>query len=132
MPERTESDDPKEWMLRAFSNLNLAKSQQIGVFLEDLCFNAQQAVEKAIKAVLIKYDIDFPYTHNIAELLTLLQKSGYELNEFLTQSAGLTLYAVSTRYPYVSSSPVEQEEYEQTVMIAEKVIYWANDIINPK
>ena len=132
MPDRTESDDPKEWMLRAFSNLNIAKSQQSGVFLEDLCFNAQQAVEKAIKAVLIKYDIDFPYTHNIAELLTLLQKSGHELNEFLTQSAGLTLYAVSTRYPYVSSSPVEQEEYEQAVMIAEKVVYWADDIINPK
>jgi len=103
MPDGTESDDPKEWMLRALSNLNLAKSQQPGVFLEDLCFNAQQAVEKAIKAVLIKYDIDFPYTHNIAELLTLLQKSGHELTEFLTQSAGLTLYAVSTRYPYVSS-----------------------------
>ncbi|MEK7395492.1 MAG: HEPN domain-containing protein [Candidatus Poribacteria bacterium] len=132
MPDGTESDDPKEWMLRAFSNLNIAKSQQSGVFLEDLCFNAQQAVEKAIKAVLIKHDIDFPYTHNIAELLTLLQKSGHELTEFLTQSAGLTLYAVSTRYPYVSSSPVEQEEYEQTVMIAEKVVYWADDIINPK
>jgi hypothetical protein len=48
MPDRTESDDPKEWMLRAFSNLNLAKSQQSGVFLEDLCFNAQQAVSSPI------------------------------------------------------------------------------------
>ena len=130
MPKKLESDDPREWMLRAFSNLNLAKSQQSDVFLEDLCFNAQQAVEKAIKAVLIKYGIDFPYTHNIADLLTLFQKSGYELTEFLTQSAGLTLYAVSTRYPYVSSSPIEQEEYEQAVMIAEKVIHWADDIVN--
>ncbi|MDQ1327324.1 MAG: hypothetical protein QG641_604, partial [Candidatus Poribacteria bacterium] len=75
---------------------------------------------------------DFSYTHNIAELLTFLQKSDYELTEFLTQSAGLTLYAVSTRYPYVSSSPVEQEEYEQAVIIAEKVVHWADDIINPK
>ncbi len=129
MPNRTESDDPKKWILRASSNLNLSKSQQPGIFLEDLCFNAQQAVEKAIKAVLIKYDIDFPYTHNIAELLTLFQKSGHELTEFLMQSAGLTLYAVSTRYPYVSSSPVEQEEYEQAVMIAEKVVHWAEGII---
>jgi len=30
------------------------------VYLEDLCFNAQQAAEKAIKALLIAYGIRFP------------------------------------------------------------------------
>lgn len=129
MPDRYESDDPREWILRALSNLSLAKSKQPDVFLEDLCFNAQQAVEKAIKAVLIKHNIDFPYTHNIAELLTLLQKSGYELTEFLKQSAGLTVYAVLTRYPHISP-PVEQDEYEQAIAIAEKVVHWAEEIIN--
>jgi len=42
------------WLRRAESNLHIAhlgKAQ--GVFLEDLCFEAQQAAEKAMKALLI-------------------------------------------------------------------------------
>ncbi len=48
MPERYPPEDPREWLNRARSNLALASAQGEGVYLEDLCFNAQQAVEKAI------------------------------------------------------------------------------------
>ena len=47
--ERFPPDDPREWMNRARSDLTQAKSQMPGVYLENLCFNAQQAAEKAIK-----------------------------------------------------------------------------------
>ena len=43
-----------------------AKTKTEGVYLEDLCFNAHQAVEKALKAVLIKLVGKFPFTHDIA------------------------------------------------------------------
>jgi len=48
-------DDPHEWLRRARSNLARAQAdiRLAGVYLEDLCFDAQQAAEKAIKAVLI-------------------------------------------------------------------------------
>jgi len=37
------------WLQRAESNLNLAKKGKLeGVMLEDLCFEAQQAAEKAL------------------------------------------------------------------------------------
>jgi hypothetical protein len=36
---------PDHWMQRARSNLLLAKQQCDGVMLEDLCFQAQQALE---------------------------------------------------------------------------------------
>lgn len=49
----------------------IQKKDSNDIYLEDLCYNAQQAVEKAIKAVFIKYGIDFPFTHDIAELLSL-------------------------------------------------------------
>jgi HEPN domain-containing protein len=40
--------DPQVWLERAKSNLLLAeKGKRKGVMLEDLCFNAQQAAEKA-------------------------------------------------------------------------------------
>src|SRR5829696_10527795 len=52
-PERRPPDDPREWLNRARSNLVRAQAILPGVYLEDLCFDAQQAAEKAIKAVLI-------------------------------------------------------------------------------
>jgi HEPN domain-containing protein len=54
MPELYPPEDPREWLNRARSNLALAREQKPGIYLEDLCFNAQQAVEKAIKGLLIK------------------------------------------------------------------------------
>jgi HEPN domain-containing protein len=53
-PERFSPDDPREWLNRARSNLAQAQAKITGVYLEDLCFDAQQAAEKAIKALLIK------------------------------------------------------------------------------
>jgi len=47
--------DPQEWLIRAKGNLNLAEKggRLKGVLLEDLCFNAQQAAEKALKGVCL-------------------------------------------------------------------------------
>ena len=44
-----EYDDPRKWLERARSNLLLAKTNPEDVFLEDLCFEAQQTAEKATK-----------------------------------------------------------------------------------
>ena len=44
--------------------------------VEDLCFDAQQAAEKAIKAVLIARGVYFPLVHDLARLLTILGQSG--------------------------------------------------------
>ena len=71
-PERFPPDDPREWLNRARSNLSRAKARIPEVYLEDLCFDAQQAAEKAIKALLIKKGVAFPYVHDIAHLLALL------------------------------------------------------------
>jgi HEPN domain-containing protein len=68
---------------RAQSNLAQARvgASIPAVYLEDLCFNAQQAAEKAIKAVLIDLGVRFPYTHDLAQLLTLVKQSGLEMPE---------------------------------------------------
>ena len=44
---------PRAWLLRARGNLTLAEKggRLKGILFEDLCFNAQQAAEKALKAV---------------------------------------------------------------------------------
>lgn len=75
-PERYPPDDPREWLNRARSNLSRAKARIPEAYLEDLCFDAQQAAEKAIKALLIKRGVAFPYVHDLAHLLTLLEEAG--------------------------------------------------------
>ena len=69
-PERLSPDDPREWLNRARSNLALAKNRVPDVYLEDLCFEAQQAAEKAIKALMIRREIEYPYMHDLAHLVS--------------------------------------------------------------
>lgn len=77
-PDRFPPDDPREWLDRARSNLVKAqeKPDLEYVYLEDLRFDAQQAAEKAIKAVLIHSNVQFPYTHDLARLLSLVEQAG--------------------------------------------------------
>jgi len=128
MPERFPPDDPREWLSRARSDLILAKAAGVGIYLEDLCFHAQQAAEKAVKALLIRQRVDFPYVHDLAELLTLLERTGLSLPESIRQSAKLTRFAVFTRYPGIAS-PISEEEYQEAVNLAEEVYRWVQEQI---
>jgi HEPN domain-containing protein len=99
-----------------------------GIYLEDLCFDAQQAAEKAIKAVLIYKKTRFPYVHDLAELLSLVDPAGPAIPESVKQAVRLTRYAVVTRYPGIAE-PVSRKEYEEAVSIAETVIRWAEGVV---
>lgn len=127
-PERFPPDDPLEWLNRARSNLALAKSRIPEAYLEDLCFEAQQVAEKAIKAVMIRRNIEFPYVHDLARLLSLLEEEGEEIPEVVRKAGELTRYALVTRYPGIAR-PVSEQEYAEAVAIAEAVVRWAEERI---
>ena len=61
-------------------------------------FHAQQAVEKAIKAVLANVNVVFPRTHNIAMLLALLQQNGIQTPDQDVFLERLTPFGVAARY----------------------------------
>jgi HEPN domain len=62
-PDERAREVALQWLGRARSKLALAKqSKPAEAFWEDLCFDAQQAAEKAVKAVLVRHQIDFPKT----------------------------------------------------------------------
>ncbi len=126
MPARQLPDDPQEWLNRARSNLALARIQGQDIYLEDLCFNMQQAAEKALKALLIQGGVKFPYVHDIGQLLTLLEASGQSIPEALRQGARLTRFAVFARYPGVSPS-ISHAEYLEALSLAEVIVTWVED-----
>ena len=53
-------DDSREWLRRAKGNLRLASVMDPEVPPEELCYNAQQAAEKAIKGVFVGLGKPFP------------------------------------------------------------------------
>jgi HEPN domain-containing protein len=126
--ERYAPEDPREWLNRARSNLALARMQGEDVYLEDLCFHTQQAVEKAVKALLIQRHIQFPYVHDITELLTVLEEAGQEIPQAIRQAERLTRFAVFTRYPGIAP-PISLEEYTEALHVAGEVIRWVEHLL---
>jgi HEPN domain-containing protein len=83
-----------------------------GVYLEDLCFDAQQAAEKAIKAISIGRHEEFPFVHDLEELLRLLKRNGLKVPKYVRQAEELSRYAVVTRYPGLAD-PVTHRQYRR-------------------
>ncbi|HSL45935.1 MAG TPA: HEPN domain-containing protein [Anaerolineales bacterium] len=122
--------DPHAWLLRAKGNLNLAEKggRLKGVLLEDLCFNAQQAAEKAFKAVCLAQGMDIPKTHSLIHLMDILESSGIEIPNLVREADILTQYAVQTRYPSIMEE-ITRTEYRDAVKLAANAVFWAEKVI---
>jgi HEPN domain-containing protein len=120
--------DYKSWLDRAKSSLAISKVKvdEI-VFYEDLCFQAQQAAEKALKALLIFYNVDPEKTHNLVTLIKELSKY-ITIPDEINETAILNDYAVQTRYPG-EYTPIEEEEYENVIKITEHCVKWIEEKI---
>ena len=118
-------DKANKWLQRAKSNMARAKAGRVSpeILYEDLCYDTQQAVEKAFKSVCIIHEIVFPKTHDIAYLIELLEKGKVEVPKDLQVAKILTGYAVETRYPG-DYEPVNEDDYLNAMQIAEKVLQW--------
>jgi len=62
-------------------------------------FHAQQAAEKFIKSYLVRHQVEFRKTHDLAELLNLVKKKDQALGSELAFCVWLTDFAVEFRYP---------------------------------
>ena len=122
------SGSPADWLRYARSDLELSRIVRPDeVLFEVLCYHTQQAAEKALKAVLIAKAVPPPKTHNIRTLLDLLPQKVIVSQE-IEDAASPTDYAVTSRY-HGDFEPVDEEEYKETVRLAETVVLWAERII---
>jgi HEPN domain-containing protein len=62
------------------------------------CYHAQQAAEKALKAVLVFLQRDYPLTHDLGEVLRAIP-SDWRIKEELPDLEELSSWAVRGRYP---------------------------------
>ena len=121
----------ESWIERAKSSYEISKTAiNNNIFYEDLCYQSQQAVEKALKGLLIFYGIDPEYTHNIGLLLNELEKFT-EIPEDIKLATNVTKYAVITRYPG-EYDEITKENYEESIKIAKDTIEWVENKIKEK
>lgn len=131
-PNDRDPTSPHEWLRRARSNLARARAGRNlpDVLYEDLCFDAQQAAEKAVKALLVHRQVRFPKTHDLLDLLTLLDQNGLAIPAEIREADVLTHYAVETRYPGLAEE-VTVDEHTRAVELAERVLRWVQAQLPP-
>ena len=129
-PGRYPADDPREWLRRANNNLTRAITHIPDAdLLEDMCWDAQQAAEKAIKARLISLDVEFPYTHKIEELLDCLEAAGDDIPDEVRAATMLTEFATVTRYPWCGA-PVTEEQHIAATTAATATVRWVETLLS--
>ena len=87
-------------------------STQGGRFREIVAFHCQQAVEKYLKALLVRRQIEFPKTHDIAKLLDRVATVNADIAESLRDADVLTPFGVEARYPSDAPEVLQGGEIE--------------------
>jgi len=72
-----------------------------------VCFHAQQAAEKSLKALLALYDVEYPWRHDLAELLELVRPLAPEVGVLEDRIILLTPFAVEVRYDEEFEPPLD-------------------------
>jgi HEPN domain-containing protein len=122
---REKSEYIRNWLFRANEDMavieNLVKAGA-GYYSSSICFHAQQASEKYLKAFLAYHDVDFPRTHDLDYLLLECQK--LDKDAFQIDFKSLTDFGLSVRYPDDFYIPDEKEalEYRDTALLVKEIV----------
>jgi len=121
-PEEVKQDLVRQWLARAESDLETALFLFASgrPFFDSICFHCQQAAEKYFKAYLTWQQIEFPKTHNLIMLLSLIASADSPLAASLTEVAALNPYGVDIRYPG-DAPEIAVEDAEEAIHLADRV-----------
>ena len=100
-----------------------------GVTDEQVGFFCQQAVEKAMKAVLTVCGLRYRRTHDLAELIDLLRDRSVKYPGDLDESVWLTPFAAEMRYDYLPPEQEEPFDRAAAVKLVRVAIEWAETIV---
>jgi len=76
----------------------------------------QQCAEKSLKGVLVVHQKEYPYTHDISEILKHVAMVDKPLSDASARASELTIYAIVTRYP--NGEPVAEDGAQEALSIA--------------
>jgi HEPN domain-containing protein len=120
----------RDWVLNAEHDLAMAAA---GMKIpgdpptESVCFHAQQAAEKYLKALLICHGLDFPKTHDLGKVAQLLPE-GMAVPLSAEEQRRLTQYATVARYPG-DYEEISLAEAKKAIALARKARRWARSLL---
>jgi HEPN domain-containing protein len=86
-------------------------------------FHPQQAVEKALKAVVAVRSLEIPRSHDLGLLIRLLDSAEHELPVEIREADWLNPWAVTRRYDHPGTSL----DRRLAVEVADKSLRWARE-----
>lgn len=96
--KRGESE-ARRWLVAAREDLAYAEHALGGGYFAPACFFAQQAAEKAVKAVHYRAGARSVVGHNVRALIQRLDPPSDELTRHLDSARQLDLFYIPARYP---------------------------------
>ncbi len=130
MSREKQENEAYRWFVTARSDLDTARLLSMHERFPHACFHAQQAAEKAVKAVWYALGAD-PWGHSIRKLIEELKEVDLNAFDVLKPiiSSGLKLdrMYIPTRYPnglpdITPDLAYEQEDAESAIAASESVI----------
>lgn len=105
-------DSAAKWIAFAEENLGCARLVVESAYYNAALQNAQQAAEKALKALIVERDLTFQKTHSIQQLRDIIAAA--DLGELLTDEDCELLDSIylPSKYPLGSALPASQPDAE--------------------
>lgn len=95
---RPEIEEAAVWLAQAQLDLDTARDLQSGRPYA-ACFYAQQAAEKAVKALYVANGVEFRYVYSVHQLISDVGEAFPSVQRFQDEGATLDEYYISTRCP---------------------------------
>ncbi len=120
------NDYVDKWLFRADEDvavLDRLLESDVQAYASTICFHAQQAVEKYLKALLAWKRVDFPRTHDVDFLLAECRKVAPGALDRIDLKS-LTDFGVSVRYPddFFVPDPAETKYYAEVARMIQTIV----------
>ena len=122
--------EPATWMRYAEENLAVAR-----LSFEEGLQNAQQCIEKALKALIIENGLAFKRTHSIQELTDQLTAASVDAGLSEDECELIDAIYLPSKYPVASVVPdldLDADLCRHCIDTAQRVIYTAKEQRNPE
>jgi HEPN domain-containing protein len=120
-----------DWLRQARRDLDHAREDLKSGYYEWGCFSAQQAAEKAVKALYQHLHAE-AWGHSVRKLLESLPESHKCSQEIIESGASLDKFYIPTRYPngFDVGAPEDyylRKDLEEAIIHAESIIRFCQD-----
>lgn len=125
-------DSARQWLAFAEEDLACAHLVADSGYLNPALQNAQQAVEKALKALILDKELAFRKTHSIQELRDLVSAAGLDVELADEDCELLDSIYLSSKYPLGSALPDTQPDRatcDACIAIADRALKHAKRVL---